>query len=1148
MTPGQAQALEELRAIEAVSNGSFTLVSQWDNALVGVEVSIDTRGFPHVPGGTVLRDRERFHITVFGDFPFKVPKVAVRHARWEDVPHVQWRHHLCLYQAPNLEWNPSDGMFGLVERLLSWLAKASLDELDPVGAPLHPPLAYPTLGTPVVIPRVNTPDLEGPYWMGMVEATPVTDRRVELGAWHDLTQELPGAPPHMYAAAVLSSIRMPFEYPEGVNGLADELVRCGVSRGLLMALLRLTTLWNGRDTPLYVVIGSPMRGVRGEYVRQHLAVWRVDPVVANALRSAVPRRDDDDRLREVRAELAGVLEEWADDAALAWCPVREMRPEVTRSRSEGSPMEWFKGRRVALWGCGALGSHIAESLVRAGVRNLVLRDKGDVAPGLLTRQAFDDGDIGRLKAVALADRLRRQASEVNVDPRAEDALSDARLQTDWTDGCELVIDTTASAPVAKFLERERKGNPGGRVPLVSMMVGYRGDRSLSTYSPPDAPSGSSDLTRKAKIKSSRDPGLSSFHEEFWPDPPRTDMFQPEPGCSEPTFTGSDAEVAALAHAMLLTAAQELAAETEAPTVVFNELPRLAERRAGRSVRYTMPNDLIVEELLHGYEVRLSPSALAEMRAWISRSSRLAPGTETGGVLFGSQDDAAQVIWVSDVLGPPPDSRASAAGFVCGTLGVDRAAAEIRRRTGGASVPLGMWHTHPGGTAQPSPTDMGGMRQLVDDAHRPLPQQLLVIVGGVMAAPTLGAWLYRRRSPVAMAPPSREALHKESRKPDHRIGLALSGGGLRAVAFHLGAMRALHDRGVLPYVDVVSGVSGGSVLAAMWAYHDEDFAAFDERVTRLLRSGMTMDIAKTLFLTRRAPQAAAYASAAAIGKAGALGVGLSRRTIDALRGRPGKQVIEPPFMRSVTRTTALQDVLASRLFGDATVDQPAKDVEVVLNACDLRSGSAFRFGSAESGCARYGRLSDNRVPVALAVAASAAFPLLLPAIDRRDEFIGFKGGRHTERVMLTDGGVYDNLGTTCLEPGRSSEYSSNVHLVDYIVSCDAGYGIMDANAFPLHMPSRVRRSFGATYRKVQDAQKSALHLYRRSGELSGFALALLGMLDHNLPIPPPDLVPRERVAGYPTNFSAMTEDDLHALTLRGEQLTRLVIEHHCPEIA
>ena len=51
--------------------------------------------------------------------------------------------------------------------------------------------------------------------------------------------------------------------------------------------------------------------------------------------------------------------------------------------------------------------------------------------------------------------------------------------------------------------------------------------------------------------------------------------------------------------------------------------------------------------------------------------------------------------------------------------------------------------------------------------------------------------------------------------DKDIALALSGGGSRAIAFHLGCLRALNDRGLLKRVKTVSSVSGGSVIAATY---------------------------------------------------------------------------------------------------------------------------------------------------------------------------------------------------------------------------------------------------------------------------------------------------------------------------------------------
>lgn len=68
----------------------------------------------------------------------------------------------------------------------------------------------------------------------------------------------------------------------------------------------------------------------------------------------------------------------------------------------------------------------------------------------------------------------------------------------------------------------------------------------------------------------------------------------------------------------------------------------------------------------------------------------------------------------------------------------------------------------------------------------------------------------------------------------RIGLALSGGGYRAAAYHLGTLRALHKMGLLEKVDVISSVSGGSIIAAFYLLHkDEPFEQIEQSFRKCL---------------------------------------------------------------------------------------------------------------------------------------------------------------------------------------------------------------------------------------------------------------------------------------------------------------------------
>jgi hypothetical protein len=62
------------------------------------------------------------------------------------------------------------------------------------------------------------------------------------------------------------------------------------------------------------------------------------------------------------------------------------------------------------------------------------------------------------------------------------------------------------------------------------------------------------------------------------------------------------------------------------------------------------------------------------------------------------------------------------------------------------------------------------------------------------------------------------IEAEESKKEKRsgIGLCLSGGGFRAAFFHLGALRRLHELGLLAQVSTISSVSGGSIISAALA--------------------------------------------------------------------------------------------------------------------------------------------------------------------------------------------------------------------------------------------------------------------------------------------------------------------------------------------
>ena len=99
--------------------------------------------------------------------------------------------------------------------------------------------------------------------------------------------------------------------------------------------------------------------------------------------------------------------------------------------------------RVLLCGCGALGSVLAETLVRAGVGFVRIVDRDFVELSNLQRQVlFDEQDVAEHlpKAISAAAKLRKINSDVEIDPIVAD-IDHTNIQQ-LTDGVDLILDGT----------------------------------------------------------------------------------------------------------------------------------------------------------------------------------------------------------------------------------------------------------------------------------------------------------------------------------------------------------------------------------------------------------------------------------------------------------------------------------------------------------------------------------------------------------------------------------------------------------------------------------------------------------------------------------------------------------------------------------
>ena len=169
---------EQLKEIANASDGTVQLCE--DTQLVDTyclfEISIRFDGLERVQDGLPVRAREAFRVFVPSTFPFAHPLVTTPHVRFSGFNHVQWRRQLCLYRS-SADWRPENGMYGFVKRLDSWIRDAAVNNLDPDDAPLHPPVAYPTVNH-LFVPKADTP--------------PVADGCESRMAMSGVMQQLPG--------------------------------------------------------------------------------------------------------------------------------------------------------------------------------------------------------------------------------------------------------------------------------------------------------------------------------------------------------------------------------------------------------------------------------------------------------------------------------------------------------------------------------------------------------------------------------------------------------------------------------------------------------------------------------------------------------------------------------------------------------------------------------------------------------------------------------------------------------------------------------------------------------------------------------------------------------------------------------------------
>jgi NTE family protein len=326
-----------------------------------------------------------------------------------------------------------------------------------------------------------------------------------------------------------------------------------------------------------------------------------------------------------------------------------------------------------------------------------------------------------------------------------------------------------------------------------------------------------------------------------------------------------------------------------------------------------------------------------------------------------------------------------------------------------------------------------------------------------------------------------------------IGLCLSGGGYRAMLFHLGGIRRLNEARLLGRLARVSSVSGGSITAATLGlrWNELDFqdgvaGRLDELVTKPVRE-------------------------------------LSRHTIDV------SSVVEG-LMTFSSVGERVAHAYREHLYGDATLQALPADDEgprFVICATNMESGVLFRFSRPYLADWRVGFIRDPDTALADAVAASSAFPPVLSpfTLDLRDArwqtepCNQLTEPKYRGRVALSDGGVYDNLGLEAVWKRCQT-----------VLVSDAGGHIANDPHPPADWPLQMLRVLDVIDNQVRDLRKrqavASYQLGLREGTYWGIRS---DVRDYQLADAIPAPVQQTRVlAGIPTRLKRLDDRDQERL--------------------
>lgn len=372
--------------------------------------------------------------------------------------------------------------------------------------------------------------------------------------------------------------------------------------------------------------------------------------------------------------------------------------------------------------------------------------------------------------------------------------------------------------------------------------------------------------------------------------------------------------------------------------------------------------------------------------------------------------------------------------------------------------------------------------------------------------------------------------------ERKIGLALSGGGIRAAIFHSGVLKCLAEKGMLEQVSFISTVSGASLLMGLvYTFAGNKFPSSKEYLENIFPK-----IEELL-------------------------------TTKDLQAKAIKSLLSPKNWGDfLNRGNIVANELKSYWGIKGNLQDISDYPRWVINGTTRETGKCWRFSKERMGDYISGYVVSPNLPIAEAIAASAAYP---PAIDHYklqtslyewkhyEEGIEFKNSSQPTKTIspdldffhISDGGVYDNLGTEAVFKKLGEELRKEI---DYLIVSDAGSLLDITEIDPILTLSKLKRNFSIVMDQVTGLRLRIIFRFfganpntgiivkigKSAKQLINEAKKIKNKFETDININ--DFLNYDDVkkaANYPTNLKKASKENFKLIERHGYEITKIQLE-------